>query len=323
MSVSEGQCKGQQKGELVNKKANNYFLMSILSENLKIFRTKTGLKQQEIADLVGVTDKNWSNWERDKSEPNIESLLKIANAFGISVDGLINRDASLIAKSLIEKMQGNESPNESLDESLKPKSRPYMLNEMAKVFAVRESEPESRMPKVVTVDTQGNDNVVFVPIRARAGYLSGYGDPDFIQTLPTYRLPNMSHGTFRMFEVFGQSMVPTFHESDVMITRFVENFNEIRDNRVYVVLTKREGVCVKRVVNRISRDGKLILNSDNQRHAGDYPPIVIGPEEVLEIWYVVSFMSRQMREPGEMYNRLIDVESRLTLLEHERKNLPA
>lgn len=183
-----------------------------------------------------------------------------------------------------------------------------MVNEPA-------SEYGSRLPKVVTVDSKGNDNIIFVPVRARAGYLSGYEDPEFIETLPTYRLPNLSAGTYRMFEVFGQSMVSTFHESDIIIARWVENLLEIKDNRVYVVVTKRDGVVAKRVVNRVSTDGKLILNSDNQRHAGEYPPIVVDPEDILEIWYAVAYMSRQMREPGEVIKRLVDVESRLTLID--------
>jgi transcriptional regulator with XRE-family HTH domain len=285
--------------------------MSVFSNNLKAFRSKTGLKQSEIAELVGITASTWSNYEIAKTEPDIDTIVKIAKAMDLTVDALLTRDVSLIAESLIKKMRENASPNASPYASLMAQSK---VNEP-------ELSSPSRIPKLVTVDAQGNENVVFVPVRARAGYLSGYEDPEFIQTLPTYSMPGMRNGTFRAFETYGHSMVPTFQESDVIFGRYVANFNEIRDDRVYVVVTKRDGVVVKRVINRISIEGKLILNSDNQRHLGEYPPIIVDPEEILEMWYGFSFYSRQMRSPKDIYNRMNDIESRLTFLETNDKKL--
>ena len=278
------------------------FMMKSFGAILKELREQKGLNQEELAQKVGISRATLSDYERDKTEPNFSTLLEIAKEFGISTDELLG---NLIAKdgSLKKREKGNVKGN--LKGNL--------------IATSQANEPQitgwNRMPKVVTVDTQGNDNVVMVPIRARAGYLAGYEDTEFIQSLPTYRLPGLSHGTYRMFEIYGQSMVPTYHESDIVISRFVENLLEIRDDRVYIVVTKRDGIVAKRVINRVQIEGKLILNSDNQRHPGEYPPIVINPEDILEIWYAVAFMSRQMRKPGEMYNRLIDVESRLTLME--------
>lgn len=279
--------------------------MSLLAKNLKALRLKSGLTQQEIADLVGITDKNWSSYERGRTQPDVDTLVKMANVFKVSTDALITRDVSLIAKDLIAKMQEDASPNASLNASLNPKKSTFT--------------PSIGMPKIVTVDVSGAENVVLVPVRAQAGYLSGYQDVEFIQNLPSYRMPGLNHGSFRMFEVYGHSMVPTFHESDIVIGRYVESWAEIRDERVYVVVTRRDGVVIKRVVNRIQKEGKLILNSDNQRHQGEYPPIVVDPDEVLEIWYVRRYLSSQMAKPGEIYNRVTDLESRLTLLEEREK----
>lgn len=279
--------------------------MTPFASNLKLLRATKGFKQAEIADYVGVTVSTWSNYEVGKSEPNLEVLQKISDFFGIPVDGLL-KDVQVNPIKQESKNQGKSTAKSTGN------STANLVNEPAIV-------QYGRMPKVVTVDSEGKDNVVLIPIRARAGYLAGYEDPEYIQSLPSYRLPGLNHGTFRMFEVYGHSMVPTFHESDIIITRYVENLLEIRDDRVYVVVSKRDGVVCKRVVNRVQKDGVLVLNSDNQRHAGEYPPIVISPEDVLEIWYATAYMSRQMRAPGEMYNRLIDVETRLTLLEENTK----
>lgn len=282
-----------------------------LGRNLRFLRKQKGLNQQDLADLVGKGDTTIGNWEKGISEPNFTELATISNYFGVSVSDVLYQDlanAHLIGTKDEIKNSGKSVPKGT------PIRTPNTVNEPNMALW-------NRPPKVVTVDSAGNDNIVLVPLRARAGYLAGFEDPEFIQTLPSYRLPGLSHGTFRMFEVYGQSMVPTFHESDTIICRCVENLLEMRDDRIYVVITHREGVVVKRVVNRVQKDGKLILNSDNQRHAGEYPPIVINPEEIMEVWYAVAFMSRQMRAPGELYNRLIEVESRLTLLEDDHRKL--
>jgi len=281
--------------------------MGALSANLKRLKLIKPYKQAELAGFIGVTVSTWSNYEIGKTEPSLDDLVKISKFFGIPVDDLLT--------------EGNlfkEIANPKIEEKGKGKGnlrgKPNEVKEVKYAYG-------NRMPKVVTVDSSGADNVVLVPVRARAGYLAGHEDPEFIQTLPSYRLPGLTHGTFRMFEVQGHSMVPTFDESDIIICRFAENFAEIRDDRIHVVVTKHDGLVVKRVVNRVSREGKLILNSDNQRHRGEYPPIIVDAEDVLELWYAVAFISRQMRSPGEIYNRLIEVESRLTLLESDHKKL--
>lgn len=276
--------------------------MENFGDVLKTLRESKGLNQGDLAEKIGVSRATLSDYERGKTEPNFSTLMAIAKFFGISIDKMLG---NLIYEDGKWKKQekGNVKGN--------------LKGNLISAGAVNEQGMATwnRMPKVVTVDTQGNDNVVLVPIRARAGYLAGYEDTEFIQSLPTYRLPGLNHGTYRMFEIYGQSMIPTYHESDIVISRFVENLLEIRDDRVYLVITKREGIVAKRVINRVQTEGKLILNSDNQRHVGEYPPIVISPEDILEIWYAVAFMSRQMRKPGEFYSRLNDVETRLTLME--------
>ncbi len=277
--------------------------MDNFGESLFAVRRKKGLDQAGLADLIGVSRATISDYERGRSQPNIETLRKISALLNVSLDELLGT-AHLIDKVGDQKNEVKSTPYST------PNRTPNRLNEPLVDY--------NRVPKIVTVDRVGNDNTVMVPARARAGYLNGHEDPAFIETLPTYRLPGMENGLFRMFEVAGHSMVPTFHESDIVICRFVDNLAEIRDDRVHVVLC-HDGLVVKRALNRTQKDGKIILNSDNQRHPGEYPPLVMNPEDILEVWYIVAFISRQMRKPGEIYSRLIDLEGRLTLIEDDRK----
>ena len=52
-------------------------------------RKENGMTQLELAEKMGVTDKAVSKWERDLSYPDINSLPKLADIFGVSVDQLM------------------------------------------------------------------------------------------------------------------------------------------------------------------------------------------------------------------------------------------
>lgn len=56
-------------------------------------RKESGMTQLELADKIGVTDKAVSKWERDISCPDINSIPKLAEIFGISVDALMQSKA--------------------------------------------------------------------------------------------------------------------------------------------------------------------------------------------------------------------------------------
>ncbi|WP_040279569.1 S24 family peptidase [Psychroserpens damuponensis] len=173
----------------------------------------------------------------------------------------------------------------------------------------------SGMPKVVTTTPDGEENVVFVPVKARAGYLDGYGDAEFIETLPAFYMPQLTNGTFRCFEVQGNSMVGTFFNGDMVFGRYIEAFNDIKDGRVYIIISKNDGVVLKRVINRIEDQGKLILKSDNKD--GNYPTFTINSEDIMEVWDVAMYASKQMPEPVDVSDRLHDLESKLLELQQK------
>ena len=52
-------------------------------------RKERGMTQLELAEQMGVTDKAVSKWERDLSFPDVSSLPRLAEIFGISVDELM------------------------------------------------------------------------------------------------------------------------------------------------------------------------------------------------------------------------------------------
>lgn len=180
------------------------------------------------------------------------------------------------------------------------------------------SEPGNDvMPLVVTVDKSGNDNIVLVQEKAAAGYLTGYGDPKFLKKLPTYNFPNLIHGTFRMFQISGHSMYPTLHDNSYVVGQWVENWaNDIKDDRVYVIVSKTDGIVVKRVLNRIEKYGNLYCKSDNRR---EYPNFQILPKDIIEVWEYKLHLSFELPNPADLYERLNDLEAEIMNLKSKIK----
>ena len=66
--------------------------MLYLPENLKKYRIKKNLTQEEVAEYLGITAQSVSKWERGESYPDITFLPPLANIFETSVDLLIGMD---------------------------------------------------------------------------------------------------------------------------------------------------------------------------------------------------------------------------------------
>jgi len=297
---------------------------TFFASNLSFLRKKKGLTQAEVATALGLKRNTFSNYETTHSEPDLNTLEKIASFFDISMDELISLDLS--KGGLVELKGENDEKNDDRDKknggsgsnvtSLVRQNQPPVDDDLPVSVVGSTLYPYRRFqaPKIVTIDSQGEENIIYVPVKARAGYMLGYGDPQFIQSLSAYRLPGYTNGTYRIFEVEGHSMFPTLQDADRVIARWAD-ISEVRDDRVYVLVTRTQGVLIKRLINR-HHEGKIIVKSDNN-HAGEFPTIVMDMDEVAEIWYVVERWTRQLPGPGEIYKRLVNIEAELAMLKQK------
>ncbi len=70
-------------------------LRTIFSKNLKYYRIKESLRQEDLAEKIGLTDKYISDLERSKFSPSLETIEKLANALNITADILLKDDKTL------------------------------------------------------------------------------------------------------------------------------------------------------------------------------------------------------------------------------------
>jgi transcriptional regulator with XRE-family HTH domain len=67
--------------------------MADFAERLRELRSQRHLTQARVAELVGVGLRVYHRWERGGAAPHFETLLKLADVLGVSLDELAGRTA--------------------------------------------------------------------------------------------------------------------------------------------------------------------------------------------------------------------------------------
>ena len=147
-----------------------------------------------------------------------------------------------------------------------------------------ETSKTSVIPKVVTVDNSGNENMVLVNAKAAAGYPQNIQDTSWYEQLPAFDLPipEFRNATYRGFQVEGDSMLPNLKPGEWVLARAVEHIDDVSPNKMYVVVLE-DAVLVKKVEKR-PNSNNITLVSLNET----YPPYEIKPYQIQEIWQVSS-----------------------------------
>lgn len=152
----------------------------------------------------------------------------------------------------------------------------------------------------------GTNEIQFVPVKAAAGYLAGYADPEFIDELNTFTLPMLAPGQYRAFEIVGDSMLPT-PSGSIIVGEKVEDINDVKNSFTYIVISRNEGIVYKRMMKNNRTKNKYTLVSDNPT----YQPYQVNSEDILEIWKATMIIGRANAQPHWNVNQLANVVSTL------------
>ncbi|MDE6781503.1 MAG: helix-turn-helix domain-containing protein [Ruminococcus sp.] len=67
-----------------------------IGKSIRKIRTENNMSQEEFAEIFFVTRQTVSNWENEKSYPDLNTIVKISDEFGISLDTLLKGDREMI-----------------------------------------------------------------------------------------------------------------------------------------------------------------------------------------------------------------------------------
>ena len=127
--------------------------MSLFSDNIRHLRMKKEVSQAIVAENLAITRDRLAKYEEGKSQPPFEILIKLSHYYHISIDLLLTADIRKVDIDGLMQLEDN------------------------------------RILLPIAVDREGENTIEIIPHKARAGYLSGYSDPEFIESLQHISLP--------------------------------------------------------------------------------------------------------------------------------------
>lgn len=71
-----------------------------LSKQIKKYRDREGFSQEDLAEKIYVSRQTISNWENERSYPDIHNLLLLSVLFDVSLDDLVKGDMEMIKNNL-------------------------------------------------------------------------------------------------------------------------------------------------------------------------------------------------------------------------------
>lgn len=231
--------------------------MSQIAHNIKHLRELKKLSQEALAENLNITRARLGAYEESRNEPPIEILIKLSEYFHVAIDALLKTDL-----------------------------RKTDLQSLLKIG-------NNRLLFPILVDKENNDQIEVVTIKASAGYLNGYSDPEYMEKLPFMKLPFNFVGKHRSFPIKGDSM-PPLKTGDYVVGKFIESLNDIINGRTYVLLTRDEGIVYKRIYKKSAQ--LFELHSDNK----SYETYTIKTQNILEIWEFVCCLKTSDKREDEI-----------------------
>jgi transcriptional regulator with XRE-family HTH domain len=246
----------------------------MLAQNLQYLRRKSGHSQQELADALEIPRTTWSGYELGKVEPNINMLQKISAFFNQPIDRLISQRIDFDDYEIAK-------------------------GDHFRVLAI-------------TMDHEERENIELVSTKAAAGYLDNYQDPEYMSELPKMYIPNLPTGSYRAFEIHGDSMLP-MPSGSLVISKYVETLKELKDDKTYIIVTEKDGIVYKRIKNH-PEESLLTAISDNEV----YSPYTISYEDIREIWRYhahIVFSDARQQKTDWLQETVLDMQRKLAQME--------
>lgn len=239
----------------------NYFNI-----NIRLLRERQNKSQEDLAAILDISRNKLQALESGKTvNPTSRDLIQFSEYFKVSIDVLFKIDLSEFSEQRLREI---EAENDA-----------YITGSKLRVLAI-------------TTDKEGKENIEFVPVKAKAGYVAGYNDPEFINRLPKFHLPHLPRDkTFRMFPITGDSMLP-FKEGDFIIAEYIRDWFTVKNNTLCVVILKgTQDFVFKKVTNSLKQNRELCLSSLNDL----YKPYSVKAEDILELWQYHSYWGKDIQ----------------------------
>jgi len=244
------------------------------SNNIKLLRKRKGFTQDQVANSLEMKRSTLSGYENEVSQPTVQALITFSRYYRVAIDTLLNIDLGCLSELQLKQLESGEDV--------------FIRGGKLRVLAT-------------TIDQENEENIELVNEKAKAGYTTGFADPEYISQLPTFQLPFLSRQKkYRTFQISGDSMLP-IPEGSWVTAEFVQDWNNIISGHAYIIFTLDDGIVFKIVENFLEGQGILRLFSLNPL----YEPYDVHVSGIKEIWKFTHYISHEIPEPVLPQNELL------------------
>jgi transcriptional regulator with XRE-family HTH domain len=246
--------------------------MSYIGRNIKKIRTVKKLSQSAFADIFNITRASVGAYEEGRAEPKLDIIIEIAKYFSISVESFISKELTV-----------NEIYN----------------------FDIFKDEIQNSVNK--PVKKKDENAIPYITQHYLMDYTTHFEDFEFIDNLPTLKIPFKWKGITRAFECWKNDMhffENGIRQNDILLCKRIEkdDWGKIEINKLYIIINKTNPVFGRFT----EKSTTLLFRPDNPNFENTY----IQLDEISEIWELKGVYSTYIRQPLPIEERLIRLENR-------------
>lgn len=165
------------------------------------------------------------------------------------------------------------------------------------------------------LDDQKHNLIPLVRKEAHAGYSKKHFDQDFLKTLDLFKIPGYEKGDYRLFEIEGDSMIPTLFPREMVIGERADL--QTLENGSLVVLVTKDGILAKRIYSNSEEKPGYILKSDNAK----IPAKTMNQNKILEIWLIKGKITSEFSNGNDYVLKLNSMERDIEYLKNTLNTL--
>ncbi len=133
-----------------------------------------------------------------------------------------------------------------------------------------------------------------------------------------HRILGLEPGKYRFFRVSGDSMIPTFYPQEVLITKYIDDWNQIERGKLYVLVLDKDTLVKRIYFSRNHPQKMLLLRSDN----GEFASFLLPISKLRKLWEVKAKLTSILEPLGSIEtNKIQHLELSLEQLRKEMGRL--
>lgn len=237
----------------------------MIGDILKELRLKRQLTSEQLCERLGIKGGSYRNYERNDRKPDYDTLVKLADYYGVSTDYILGRPNAKAPKDPFDEIETVDEMEKDLIKewlNLDEKSRKSFLDVLRKIVIKEEARNKPVIEKAKYLLRHLSCHKV------SAGFGFNLNDDDNWQEAEVYEVPEVHTADFAV-EVDGDSMEPVYCDGDILLVKSTP-----------VIDRGDVGVFTLNSCGYVKELGKNQLISYNEK----YKPINFSADDDMTCW---------------------------------------